>query len=141
MRDQKGYTLLSMMLALSVLMVALILATGLIHVLAARFQDDQGTRREISLFFLQTATELHLSDSVQASPDHQQLLIKKGTSNVVYQKLSKQRIVRQVDGAGFEIVLQHAKDVAFNSDGRYLTIKIVDSMDRQYFWADMLFKN
>jgi Competence protein ComGF len=141
MNNQKGYTLLSMMLALSILMVTLFLVIGLIHVLAARFQDDQGARREISLFFLQTASELHLSDSVQASPDHQQLLIKKGLSNVVYQKMSKQRIVRQVNGEGYEIVLQHAKAVAFDSNGRYITIKIVDTRDRQYFWADMLFKN
>jgi competence protein ComGF len=141
MSHQKGYTLLSMMLALSIMMITLTFVIGLVHVLAARFQDDQGNRREVSLFFLQTASELHLADSVQAAPDHQQLIMQKGTSHIVYQKLSKQRIVRQVDAAGYEIVLQHVKSVEFYSDGRYVTIKIVDNKDRQYFWADWRFKN
>ncbi|WP_010632181.1 competence type IV pilus minor pilin ComGF [Sporolactobacillus vineae] len=141
MNHQKGYTLLSMMLALSIMMITLGLVISLIHVLAARFQDDQGSRQEVSLFFLQTASELNLSDSVRTAPDHQQLVMKKGTSNIVYQKLSKQRIVRQVDGAGYEIVLQHVKSAEFYSDGRYMMIKIVDSSDRQYFWADLQFKN
>lgn len=141
MNDQKGYTLLSMMLALSMMMIALVLFTGLIHVLTARFQDDQGNRREISLFFLQTASELQLTDSVQATSDHRQLVMKKGRSNIVYQKLTKQRVVRQVDGAGYEIVLQHIQSAEFYSDGRFVTIKLVDNRNRQYFWTEMRYRN
>lgn len=141
MNDQKGYTLLSMMLALSVMMIALVLFTGLIHVLAARLQDDQGNRREISLFFLQTAAELQLADSVQAASDHRQLVMKKGLSNIVYQKLTKQRVVRQVDGTGYEIVLQHILSAEFYSNGRFITIKLIDNRNHQYFWTEMRYQN
>ncbi|WP_100488602.1 competence type IV pilus minor pilin ComGF [Sporolactobacillus pectinivorans] len=140
MRNQNGFTLISMMLALSIFTVALILAGSLLHMVSSRFKDDLSVQKEINLFFAQTATELHLSDAVSTSPDHQKLFIEKGNEKVNYERSNPQRVIRLVSGQGYEIVLQHVKSIRFDSDGRFLAIQITDSNNRQFFWADMLYK-
>lgn len=139
MKRQDGFTLLSAMLALGIFATALFLIVSIIGVVANRFQDQGGSSlKETSLFFSQTASELHLSDEVATSENHEQLFLKKGAAEITY-KNDRQRIVRLVGGQGYEIVLQHVKDVHFYSDGTFLAIQIVDSSNRSHYWMDRLY--
>ncbi|TGA99615.1 competence protein ComGF [Sporolactobacillus shoreae] len=140
MNNQKGYSLISMMLALSIFTIALLLAASLFHIVAGRFKDDFSQDREINLFFAQTATELHLADGMNSSPDHKKLMLERTGGIVTFERSNPQRIIRTVGGQGYEIVLQHVKDIWFEKKGRFVSIQITDSNGREHFWADMLYK-
>lgn len=140
MKNQDGFTLLSMMLSLSVLAVALFLAVSVLSGMAKRFEDQAGSfRKDVRLFFSQTSRELHLSQTVGCSPDHRQLILNKNSEQVVYQPDDPQRIIRRVGGQGYEIVLQHVKNVQFQCSGTLVSIKVTDTLDRSYSWSDRLY--
>ncbi|MCQ2008405.1 MAG: competence type IV pilus minor pilin ComGF [Sporolactobacillus sp.] len=139
MKNQAGYTLLSMMLALSIFLIIISLAIGVTQFMNQRFQLRLDTQKETRVFFMQTATELHFSQHVSCSTDHQTLTMKKGTDRVSYTFLSNGRIIRQVNGAGYEIVLQQVKHAAFHSDGEFVSIRVTDKANRNYYWDDRLY--
>lgn len=139
MRNQDGFTLLSMMLALSILTVTLFLATSAIAVLVNRFEDDAGFRKEVALFFNQTSRELHSSQAVSCSQDHQQLILSKDGEQIVFKRTNPQRLIRLVGGKGYDIVLQHVKSVRFQASGNLVSMQIVDNRDHSYYWIDQLY--
>ncbi|MET1247682.1 competence type IV pilus minor pilin ComGF [Sporolactobacillus sp. STCC-11] len=139
MNDQNGFTLLSMMLALSTLLVIISLIVSITQFMTHRFQPRLDTQKETQIFFTQTATEIHLSHSVSSSSDQQTLTLKKGTDFVSYSFESPGRIVRKVNGDGYEIVLQQVKKVTFQTNGEFVSIRVTDKADRAYYWDDFLY--
>ncbi|MCO7126833.1 prepilin-type N-terminal cleavage/methylation domain-containing protein [Sporolactobacillus shoreicorticis] len=139
MKNQAGYTLLSMMLALSVFLIIVSLAVNVTAFMNQRFQPQWDTQKETRLFFIQTATELHFSHQVSCSTDHRMLTMKKGTDYVSYAFMTNGRIIRQVNRMGYEIVLQQVKSATFQSDGEFISIRVTDKANRHYYWDDRLY--
>ncbi|RYL90436.1 ComGF family competence protein [Sporolactobacillus sp. THM19-2] len=136
MKKQDGFTLLSTLLGLSIFSIVLLLVTCAAGILASRFQDDVGLRKEITIFLSQTALELHQSNAISCSDGNRTLIILKDDQEITYKLDSKGRLVRSVDDRGYEIVLQRIKSVRFDTDGRYLFIHLVDQQHRSYFLVD-----
>jgi competence protein ComGF len=139
MKDQSGFTLLSMMLALSTLLVIIGLTVSITQFMTQRFQPRLDTQKETQIFFAQTSTEMHLSRSVSCSSDHRTLTLKKGADLVSYSLVSPGRIIRKVNGDGYEIVLQQVKDVSFQTNGEIVSIRVTDKADHAYYWDDFLY--
>jgi competence protein ComGF len=139
MRNQNGFTLLSMMIALSVLLIIVGLMVAVTQFMTNRFESRLDTQKETRIFFVQTATELHLSQTVSSSSDHRSLILKKGTETITYKSVSPGRVIRQVSGQGYEIVLQHVKNAFFQSDGTYVSIQVIDEANHSYYWDDRLY--
>lgn len=139
MKNQSGFTLLSMMLALSTLLVIISLAVSITQFMTQRFQPRLDTQKETQIFFSQTSTEIHLSYSVSCSSDQRILTLKKGTDLVSYSFESTCRIIRRVNGDGYEIVLQQVKDVTFQTNGEFVSIRVIDKADHAYYWDDFLY--
>lgn len=138
MNNQKGFTLLSMMLALSALMAALFLVTAIVMTMSHHFKDDLADHNEIYIFFLQTAEEIHQAQSLTCADNQLSLLLADGTIDF---KQSGLRVYRQVNGEGYDIVLQHARSIHFQCSGRLLSIQIEDENHRQFQWSDQLYLN
>ncbi|MFT8317507.1 MAG: competence type IV pilus minor pilin ComGF [Sporolactobacillus sp.] len=136
MKNQKGFTLLSMMLALSIMAISLILVVSVTKELVNRFNDQLGLKKDISLFFSQTALELHYAQSVHSTGDGRQLILDKNGTQVSYQWQATHRIIRQVNGSGYEIVLQHVSRASFLTSGSYIRIEVTDDQGHVYDWSD-----
>jgi competence protein ComGF len=139
MKDQSGFTLLSMMLALSILLVIISLAVSITQFMTQRFQPRLDTQKETHIFFAQTSTELHLAHSISSSSDQRTLTLKKGSNLISYSLVSPGRIIRKVNGDGYEIVLQQVKDVSFQTNGEIVSIRVTDKANRTYYWDDLLY--
>ncbi|MCO7176518.1 competence type IV pilus minor pilin ComGF [Sporolactobacillus kofuensis] len=139
MKNQSGFTLLSMMLALSILLIILSLAVAITQFMVNSFTASLITQKETQLFFAQTTTELHLSQAVRSSEDQHTLYLNKGSDTISYQFVSSGRIIRQVNAQGYEIVLQSVKAAEFISDGSLLSIHVTDQANRSYYWDDYLY--
>lgn len=139
MRKQEGFTLLSMMLGLTIFMVVLILLVSVSKIMVNRFDDSLGDRKEMTLFLAQLSRELHYSQSVFSSDNQQVLYLDKGTERISYKQSNPNRLIRQVNESGYDIVLQHAKNVLFQTSGNLLSIRITDTDDHTYYWNDQLY--
>ncbi|RYM02197.1 competence protein ComGF [Sporolactobacillus sp. THM7-7] len=139
MKNERGFTLLSMMMALALMTVVLFLAASVIASLAHRFEDNFGFRKELSLFFSQTSREMHLSHGVTCDANGRQMTLDKGFEKVSFKASWRNRVVRQVGGAGYDIVLQHAASVRFQCRGETAAIEVVDDQNRTYYWIDRLY--
>ncbi|GGL61471.1 competence type IV pilus minor pilin ComGF [Sporolactobacillus putidus] len=140
MKNQDGFTLLSMMLALSILTITLFLAVSTLSVMGKQFEDNASiTHKDVRLFFSQTSRELHLSQTVSCSPNHRQLILNKNNEQIVFQPSYPQRVIRLVNGLGYEIVLQHVKNIQFQCTGAFVSIQVIDTQGRSYYWSDRLY--
>jgi len=136
MNNQKGFTLLSMMLALSALMAALFLITAIVISMSRHFKDDLVSRKEVFVFFLQTADEVHQAQSLACTDN--QLSLSLADSTIDF-KQSGVRVYRQVNGEGYDIVLQHVHSIRFQCSGRFLSIQIEDENRHLFQWSDQLY--
>ncbi|RYL90987.1 competence protein ComGF [Sporolactobacillus sp. THM7-4] len=139
MNNERGFTLLSMIMALGIMMIALLLATSVMSVMSHRFKDDLGLRKEISLFFIQTSRELHSSQGVKCYDSPSQMILTKDNQQISFIKSNPNRVIRQVGGQGYEIVLQNVRDIRFQSSGPFVSIQVVDMQNHSYFWQDQLY--
>ncbi|MFT8871038.1 MAG: competence type IV pilus minor pilin ComGF [Sporolactobacillus sp.] len=133
MKRAGGYTLLSMLLALMLLTVALILTASVMKTVVSRWNDDSTQEKSMQLFFTQTAFEVHTAQSMRSSDDHQQLIIQNNGTSVIYQ-LNGKRLIRRVNGSGYEIVLQHVSTVSFQTFDNTVTIEVTDDQSKNYIW-------
>ncbi|BBN99129.1 competence type IV pilus minor pilin ComGF [Sporolactobacillus terrae] len=140
MKKQAGFTLLSTMLALTVLFVVLSLTTALVQLMNHHFQPRLDSQKEVQLFFAQTANELHQSTSVLNTSDHQRLTLIHSEGVISYSFLSPGRIVRRVNEQGYEIVLQRVAGVSFQTtDDEQVSIHVTDQQGRDFYWTDRLY--
>ncbi|AIF45392.1 competence type IV pilus minor pilin ComGF [Virgibacillus sp. SK37] len=108
-KDEKGFTFISMLLALSLLLLLLPLLSELVKIGKYTPNDTELSLQQFSHFLMEdsltavgykvepTAVSLHLSD---------------GTTAIISQY--KNQIRRQVDGEGHEIYLRNIKNVRFS---------------------------
>lgn len=136
MKNQNGFTLLSMMLALSIMAVSLILVVSVTKEIINRFDDQLGLKKDVFLFFSQTSLELHYAQAVHCAGSGSQLILEKNGDQVSYQWTAAHRIIRQVNGSGYEIVLQHVSHADFVNNGSYIRIEVTDDQGRIYDWSD-----
>ncbi|MCI1858383.1 MAG: prepilin-type N-terminal cleavage/methylation domain-containing protein [Sporolactobacillus sp.] len=139
MRNERGFTLLSMMLALSILTVALLMTTALARFAARSPGGDMGISKQIDLFYTQTSNELHRCDRVAVSEDHHILYLYRQGKEVSYRLDDSLRLIRMVDNDGYEIVLQNIRAVRFDRDGPLLSVHLTDRENHDYFLADRLY--
>lgn len=136
MKHPEGFTLLSMMLALCLMSVSLLLVVSLSKVLVSRSIHPENTAKDCFLFFSQTGSEIHSAESVSASASGKQLTVKKDGNNITYKWLSNHRVIRQVNGLGYEIVMMHVSNILFQTHNNKLWIEVTDDQTNNYYWED-----
>lgn len=136
---QDGFTLLSMMLALSFLAIVLVLTSSVMLSINRHFKDPLNLRKEVNIFFAQTSVELHASDAVSCTDASKQLIFQKDGRDVSFSHDSKNRVVRKVNGAGYDIVLRRIADISFQCNGPFVSIRVTDTDNHRWFWIDRLY--
>ncbi|MCL1630377.1 ComGF family competence protein [Sporolactobacillus sp. CPB3-1] len=139
MNSQSGFTLLSMLLALSAFLILVGLFLSVVQPLSKFVQPQRSNQKEIQTFFVQTSAEIHRSSSVSSSNDRQSLMLSRTEEQIRYAWVSPGRVIRQVNGQGYEIVLQKVSDAQFHVTDKWISIQITDQSNHQYFWSDMLY--
>lgn len=129
-RKQEGYTLLSMMLALSALVIFSILFASIVislrdHSQKYLFND------EVILFTEQLKIELHGATNVTWNQDTLSFYTQQ---NVITYAFSQHQIIRQKNSAGYEIVLQNVG--GFSCEKLYQGLRVeVSSINGSQFEA------
>ncbi|MFT8362134.1 MAG: competence type IV pilus minor pilin ComGF [Sporolactobacillus sp.] len=136
MKRAEGFSLLSMMLALFILSFVLIMAVSLEKVIVDRTLRPEKTIQDCFLFFAQTGKELHTAQSVHASASGRQLTLDKNGIQITYSWDTRHRIIRKVNGAGYEIVLFHVANVFFQCVQNQAWIEVTDDQGHHYNWQD-----
>lgn len=136
MRRSEGFSLLSMMLALFILSFVLLLAVSLEKVIVDRTLHQEETIQACFLFFAQTGSEIHKANSVHESANGRQLTLDKDGAQISYSWDYRHRIIRKVNGAGYEIVLFHVADVFFQCLQNQVWIEVTDDQGHHYNWQD-----
>jgi|UPI0004242283 competence protein ComGF len=131
MQNANGYTLLSMMLALSAFVI---ISTVLCKMAVAIFSSSQSTpadRKDIWLFFAQTGSEIASSTNCEVFEGGMSFLL---NDQIINYKLIGSTVRRNVDGEGYEIVLQKVSSLIFQCDASIASITIRDDRGRVYKW-------
>ena len=129
--NQKGYTLLSMMIALA----AFTMITSIIANAAAAALEKHHyaplNRKDIWLFFEQIQTEIASGENIHISESSITFTL---NNKMINYKLLGTNIIRTVDSQGYEMVLQNIQSLSFQYNGQYNAIEINDTHGRKYQW-------
>ncbi|MFC7394263.1 competence type IV pilus minor pilin ComGF [Scopulibacillus cellulosilyticus] len=135
MNNQKGFTLLSMMLAISTLGVAAFMLTLIMTSVEKGSDPLTANSKEVYTFFHQVTSEVHQSSSLECKQN--KLYLTKDSELVAYNR-SGQRIYRQVEGKGYDIVLQQLSDVSFLCEKDMVKMTVKDLQGHENHWAASL---
>ncbi|MBM7646351.1 competence protein ComGF [Scopulibacillus daqui] len=135
MKNQNGFTLLSMMLAVSALGAAAFMLTLIMTSVEKGSNPLKANSKEVYTFFHQVTSEIHQSSSLDCK--HNKLYLDKDSDRVSYQQ-SRQRVFRQVEGKGYDIVLQQVSNIKFFCKKDRVTIIVKDLNGKENHWAASL---
>jgi competence protein ComGF len=121
-RYERGYTLIETILTFTLFLTLVSLLPGLFHVL---FSVDRSPlhQQEISIFFEQADKEIQ--GSISAEIKSNTLYLNQPNGKLVSYEQYGNRMVRKVDGKGFEIILQNIESVEFALSQTMVSMKVV----------------
>ncbi|TCP31155.1 competence protein ComGF [Scopulibacillus darangshiensis] len=137
MNNQSGFSLLSLMMTLGVFSVTIFLIIQVIPPLVKQWQEDVSPKKDVYLFFEQTAMEVHGADRLSCESSDA-LYIYDGENKISF-GISGNRVYRQVNDKGFDIVLQHVRSIAFSCKENAVMMTVVDTEGSIDQWADVYF--
>ncbi|MGV3488837.1 MAG: competence type IV pilus minor pilin ComGF [Tuberibacillus sp.] len=129
--NPNGYTFISMMIALTALSLITSIIANMAVAAFGNHQYDPLDRKDVWLFLTQIKNEL-------ASGEHYHTFTN-GISfqlndQIVNYTLFDTTIRRNVDGKGYEIVLQDVKRLSFIDQPKSISILLTDLKGRDYLW-------
>jgi competence protein ComGF len=127
-RSEAGYTLLESMLTLILFLALISFVPGIYKVIYST-DEDVLMEQEISIFFGQAGKEIQ--GSLSAMIDENTLYLHQPSGKIVTYEVNQHRVIRKVDGKGFEIVLQNIEKIEFHQS--HVTISMVVQSEGQTF--------
>lgn len=124
MFNNKGFTLVEMILAFSIFLIIASFIPVSIHMIYANGQVDERLQKmEWEVFIAQVKKEIRMSNGADVNSNH--LLLKNDEQIISYERYG-QSIRRQVGMKGHEIMLQNVKDVKFEKTIQGIKISVQD---------------
>ncbi|MCF6137884.1 competence type IV pilus minor pilin ComGF [Pseudalkalibacillus berkeleyi] len=120
-QNERGHTLLETMLSLIILLAIVSIVPHFYFVL---FSTDEQVlyAQEVGIFFEQADKELQGSISAVVQSD--KLYLEQQNGTIISYETNGNRIIRKVDGKGFEVILQHVQSVTFTSTNTTVSITV-----------------
>ncbi|MCM3002457.1 competence type IV pilus minor pilin ComGF [Priestia koreensis] len=131
MKNQKGFTLLEMLISLSLFSFLIAFQPLLMNLIKQFHQADETIELQEWEIFIQQLT-FDLREATEFRIQEQKLLlITKDNLAVTYERYGN-KARRQVDGRGHEIVLQGIKTIVFSRSTAGITVATIALDDRHF---------
>lgn len=120
--NERGYTLIETILTFTLFLTLASFIPGLFHVL---FSVDRSPlhQQEISIFFEQADKEIQGSTSAEIKSNT--LYLNQPSGKIVSYEQNGRRMIRKVDGKGFEIILLNIDSAEFALSQTMVSMKVM----------------
>lgn len=127
MKKANGFTIIEVLVAFSIFLLIASVIPQFIKTIS--FEPKLLQRLETSIFFQQFVFDVQKSGNVYA--DHNSLYLQQDNEIVTYAYF-QQKIRRQVNGKGHEIVLQNVSNVEFSEWNNGIDVKVEDIYNQTF---------
>ncbi len=112
--NNKGFTLLSSLMAVSITSLTILLILSLSGIILRSDQFERAHQRSVYIFLNQIGREIHGGSNFYCEGDG--LMFSSGNDSIYYHK-EGDRIIREVNFLGYDIALQNVSAVQFKCPG------------------------
>ncbi|WP_096440487.1 ComGF family competence protein [Alteribacter populi] len=133
-RKEQGFTLLEVLTTLVLLFLISSLLLSIFPLLHQN-ENNRSYHEETALFFIQLQLKIRNSDMfwIDSGGRRLVLLVKEGSDEQMESFiLHNQRVVRQVEGAGYDVYLEGVNDIYFTEVNRGVEVVIENTQNKQY---------
>ena len=132
-RNEKGYTLIELLLIISILSIFTSFLSVIIFQLKPAINVDVQERYEVSNFFIQLKKDLRTAQNIEIQPN--QLCFYKETSRICY-GLRGNRINRTNNNSGNNFGLLNVKDIKFTENEVGFMLEVW-KMNNNYYYTQV----
>lgn len=131
--NERGFTMISMLMTLSVIMITLPLLAQIITLIAVPSSYDELSMNQ---FFYFLRDEVSIAADYQVKQDVLTLELVNGDT-ITFKKY-KDLVIRQVDGKGYDVFLRNVKDISFRKLS-YGVHTIITSLEGEQYEKNIVF--
>ena len=103
--NEKGYTLVEMLLSLSIFSIIIVFLTNMVPLLRYHaYSNEIADQMQWEMFMNQAKRDIRESDEILLTASYSRILFWKDGSNTLYERYGN-RIRRRVDGMGHQLIL------------------------------------
>lgn len=122
-RDERGFTLIEMLLVLSISLLLLFLFPSLMKTIATGHDLEHDSSEDVTVFFNHLVRDVREAVAVEVGPDR--LHIDKGNGqHYLIERMSSKQIRRLRNGAGHVLMLEQVESFSCYSRGQLVRCKI-----------------
>lgn len=132
--NNQAYTLLEALMSLFIFTIVIFSLLNFLNVIETNTKNNYNFK-EISLFFSQIQEDF-LESKVVKIQNSQEIIFEDYVKNEIEYKYDKNRLIRQKNNKGYEIMLNKIESIEFYEKNNLIYVKVkFENIDEEYNWV------